>query len=195
MGHPRDICHSVSENGQCQLTNGGYNRRIGDKSWDRDAYFRANYNVNYTTADWTALTGLSPYATRYEVYQWEIDQLQLGNNYLAVRNLGAGKTAHGTPVCRGSGITPGGTNVDRRRISMAVINCEALGLNGAESNVDVQKWVDVFLVEPAYVRKRGTTAITGGRDVYVEIIGETTPGRTGETAGQVIKRDVPYLVR
>jgi Flp pilus assembly protein TadG len=195
MGHPRDICHSVSESGQCQLTNGGYNQRIGDKSWDRDAYFRANYNVNYTTADWTALTGLSPYATRYEVYQWEIDQLQLGNNYLAVRNLGAGKTAHGTPVCRGSGITPGGTNVDRRRISMAVINCEALGLNGAESNVDVQKWVDVFLVEPAYVRKRGTTAITGGRDVYVEIIGETTPGRTGETAGQVIKRDVPYLVR
>jgi hypothetical protein len=192
MGHPRDICHAVSVNGECAATNGGYHQRIGDKNWDRDAYFRANYAG---LTGWTGLTGLSSTATRYEVYQWEIEQYKLGNNYLAAKGVGGGKTAHGTPICRGSGITPGGTNVDRRRISMAVINCEALGLNGAEDDVKVEKWVDVFLVEPTYVRKRGTTAITGGRDVYVEIIGETTPGRTGSTTGQVIKRDVPYLIR
>ena len=78
---------------------------------------------------------------------------------------------------------------------MAVINCAARDLNGAEDDVAVTKWVDVFLVEPAFPRKRGTTAVTGGRDVYVEIIGETTSGGAGQTAGQVVRRDLPYLVK
>jgi hypothetical protein len=78
---------------------------------------------------------------------------------------------------------------------MAVLNCEARNLNGAETDVPVLKWVDVFLVEPAFVRKRGNTAVTGGRDVYVEIIGETVAGGAGSTAGQVVRRDVPYLIK
>ncbi|MBK5264122.1 MAG: hypothetical protein JJE34_02645, partial [Alphaproteobacteria bacterium] len=92
------------------------------------------------------------------------------------------------------GITPGGTNVDRRRISAAILNCEAENLNGAATDVPVLKWVDLFLVEPSFRRTRSSTVMTEATDVYVELIGETSSGMAGNTAGQVVRRDVPYLI-
>ena len=116
---------------------------------------------------------------------------------------------HDQPICSslqtpsyGTGIVPGGTNVDRRRISVAVVNCTANSVNGHSTNVPVQKWIDVFLVEPSL--NRGSASVTqgghtygrsgtGAGDVYVEIIGTTTTG-AGATAGQVVRHDVPYLI-
>jgi hypothetical protein len=51
------------------------------------------------------------------------------------------------------------------------------------------KWVELFLVEPSLQRDR-----TDANDVYAEFIGETQLG-AGQTAGQVVRRDVPYLVK
>src|SRR3546814_5212074 len=34
MGHPRDVCHAVSDGGDCP------DGVVGDGSWDRDTYFR-----------------------------------------------------------------------------------------------------------------------------------------------------------
>jgi hypothetical protein len=85
--------------------------------------------------------------------------------------------------------------VDRRRISAAVLNCTALGLHGHATNQPVLKWIDLFLVEPSFDRGTGGNKRTDGTDVYVEIIGETSSGAAGSTAGQVVKRDTPYLVR
>ena len=201
MGHPRDICHARATEAAigtyCTASNvpagspagTTYNGRIGDKLWDRDAYFLVNYGWDSPT--WKSNTGLTASATRYQVYQWELNNTATSDKTQVIGS----NTGYSFPVCRAPGITPGGTNVDRRRISMAVINCAARGLNGSENDVAVTKWVDVFLVEPAFVRKRGTTAVTGGRDVYVEIIGETITGAAGATAGQVVRRDVPYLVK
>jgi hypothetical protein len=38
--------------------------------------------------------------------------------------------------------------LDRRELVVAVINCEALGLNGNEDNVRVAEWYGMFLTEP-----------------------------------------------
>ena len=195
MGHPRDICHAradASASGSyCKLTNGGFDGRVGDKLWDRDAYFRVNYG--WDNATWRSSTGLGINATRYQVYQWELQNTGASDKTQTVGS--PAKTGYSYPVCRGIGITPSGQSVDRRRISVAVLNCKALGLNGAEQDQPVLKWVDIFLVEPAFPRKRGNQAVTSDRDVYVEIIGETQSGAAGQTAGQVVKRDTPYLVK
>ncbi|HEY0625768.1 MAG TPA: Tad domain-containing protein [Allosphingosinicella sp.] len=187
MGHPRDICHSVSNDGVC----GG--KQIGDGVWDRDAYFRSNYGWN-NAATWQSNTGLSANATRYEVYEWELENTTNIDTPKTIGSGGSARTAHGAPVCAPPGITPGGVNVDRRRISAAVLNCEAEGLNGSDPGVPVLKWIDLFLVEPSFPRKRGTTTVTEDKDVYVEVIGETSSGAAGSTVGQVTLRDVPYLI-
>ena len=197
MGHPRDICHARATESAigtyCTATNSplgqGYNGRIGDKIWDRNAYFLVNYGWNPT--QWATNTGLPANVSRYRVYQWELNNVATADKTQVIGS----RTGYSFPVCRGPGLTPGGSTVDRRRISMAVVNCAARGLNGSENDVAVTKWVDVFLVEPAFPRKRGNTAVTGGRDVYVEIIGETTSGGAGQTAGQVVRRDLPYLIK
>ena len=222
MGHPRDMCHAVSVDGACS---GG---RIGTGLWDRDAYFRTNYlrttagaggaaGTRWSAANWQSNTGLSPsvaitasnYASRYNVYKWEIAQryaltLQVidGVKVLDPNPAGATgstKVAHGLPVCSqvqggspGYPVTPpGGTNPDRRRISAAVINCTANNVHGSSTNVPVEKWIELFLVEPSIDRASGRT---NKGDVYVEVIGETIAG-AGATAGQVVRRDLPYLVK
>ena len=203
MGHPRDMCHAVSVGGSCS---GG---PIGDGVWDRDAYFRANYkraNSTYWTGGtgagtWQNNTGLSAAATRYQVYVWEIanrNNTINGVTVLAPRvasgNGASALTSYGKPQCSpvqgyGIGQIPSPTTPDRRRISLAVVNCTANSVNGSSTNVPVEKWIEMFLVEPSLSRAR-----TNAGDVYAEVISETTSG-AGATAGQVIRRDTPYLVK
>jgi hypothetical protein len=189
MGHPRDMCHAVSLNGLCE-TDGNLSTvgdLIGDGNWDRDAYFRVNYG--WSASDWPTNTGLGTNPTRYEVYKWEMDHPAMGFNS-AAQPVGS-LNGYAYPVCRSPGVNPTATpNLpDRRRISIAVVNCEAQGLNGREYDVGVLKWYDIFLVEPAFARGSGPTARTTNGDIYVELIGETQVG-TG-----VVRRDVPYLVK
>jgi Flp pilus assembly protein TadG len=201
MGHPRDKCHAVAAG-----TTGECTGPVGNGAWDRNAYFFTNYGWNST--QWpintnTALNPLPSSPTRYEVYLWEIahrGEAIGGKTILAQRALGAGPAAlvdHDAPVCSalqtpnyGSGLVPGGSTVDRRRISAAVINCNAYNVHGGGGTVyPVLKWVEFFLVEPSANRTR-----TDANDVYAEVIGETTLGGPGATAGQVVRRDVPYLI-
>src|SRR3546814_6478528 len=57
MGHTRDVCHAVSDGGDCP------DGVVGDGSWDRDTYFRVNHG--YATTDaWQAATGMTN-PTRY----------------------------------------------------------------------------------------------------------------------------------
>lgn len=184
MGYPRDMCHAVSLNGLC---GGGI---IGDGAWDISAYFRVNYGWN--SASWQGATGLSASASRYDVYSWELDNPVQAD---MVQNVGGNKNGYSYPVCRSPGITPDVDTPDRRRLSVAVINCDQQNLAGREFGVTVHKWVDVFLVEPSFQRGNGPSARSGNGDIYVELIGETAAGANGEVAGQVVRRDVPYLIR
>lgn len=227
MGHPRDLCHAISQNGNCAAG------RIGNGQWDADAYFRTNYvrtsvgssgeaiGTYWNSAKWQANTGLSPtaprllpgtttpnpaYASRYNVYVWEIanrynsvtNNVVDGVRVLDPRPAGAtGNTlvSHGKPVCSGlqgygNGQVPNSTTPDRRRISVAVVNCVANSVNGNSVGVPVEKWIDVFITEPSIMRAR-----TSDGDMYVEIIDEALAGGSGSTAGQVIRHDVPYLIK
>ena len=205
MGYPRDKCHAVSTGGACTP-----NLKIGDGNWDRNAYFYVNYG--WTSAQWPTYlnsgaasarisVGTSP--TRYQVYLWEVanrdttigSKLILGDR--SYGSGGTGRTDYKRPVCGPlqspsmPGIPPGPGNVDRRRISAAVINCHAYNVHGGGNTVyPVAKWIELFLVEPSYNRAR-----TDANDVYVEVIGETVSGGAGSTAAQVVRHDVPYLIK
>jgi Flp pilus assembly protein TadG len=215
MGFPRDVCHAVGESASCAAYGG--TARIGNGTWDRDVYFKSNYN--WTPAQWQANTGLSPtaspsdsnFASRYNIYKWEYSNPSyagVGANKGSIninQPAQGSNTAYSTPqasTCLAPGITPGGTNVDRRRISAAVLNCQAYGVSGGGNTVyPVLRWIELFLVEPSISRTRCdggaggcNTQYTNKTDVYVEIIGETRAGGSGATSGQVVRRDTPYLV-
>lgn len=198
MGHPRDMCHAVDTG-----VTGACLGPIGNGLWDRDAYFRVNYRrsagTRWTNANWLANTGLGASAMRYDVYAWEI--AHIGQTIDGVIVLGPTppgatgntKVAYGQPVCSpaegyGSGVTPSATATDRRKLSVAVVNCTAQGVKGNSTNVLVKDWLDVFLVEPSLNRSRTTTG-----DIYIEVIGRTN-NATDEGAVQLVKKSVPYLI-
>jgi hypothetical protein len=90
-----------------------------------------------------------------------------------------------------AGITPGANQIDRRVLSVAVINCAAQGVRGHTTDMDVTKWIDIFLVQPSLARSTGTR--TSNADIYVEVIG-ATQNATDEGAVQLVKKSVPYLI-
>lgn len=207
MGHPRDICHSVNKTtaGACVkvAANGSLDwSSIGDGNWDRDAYFRTNYvradGSRWTNGDWRTNTGLPANATRYAVYVWEISKRysSTGVEVDGVRVLeqtpstatGSQKVAIGKPVCSpaqgyGAGTVPGATSPDRRKISVAIVNCQEQGVNGNSENVQTVGFLEAFLVEPSIARARN-----GRGDVYVEVVGASTTGV------QLVSKKVPYLI-
>jgi Flp pilus assembly protein TadG len=201
MGHPRDMCHAAPSG-----ATGYCSGPIGNGTWDRDTYFRANYG--WTPAQWQTNTGLGTTPTRYAVYAWEIANrgLTIGGQIIlpdTPRAIGSLRDWD-KPVCSpiegyGTGLVPAATTVDRRRFSVAVVNCTANSVNGAATNVPVEKWIDIFLVEPSFARGSASSGThgrsgTSAGDVYVEVIGETSAGANGATAGQVVRRDKPYLI-
>ena len=160
------------------------------------AYFRSN-STNYSVTSATINTFLSTTfgtttPTRYQVYKWEMAN---ASSRLQAQSAGATQAAYGDPSALAGepspAITPGTTNVDRRVISAAVINCTAQGVNGKSTNVQVQKWIDLFLVQPSEPRVTGVR--TSNSDVYVELIGETT-NATNSGAVQAVKKSIPYLI-
>lgn len=218
MGYPRDKCHAVSDTGTCA------NDRVGDGSWDIDAYWRVNHPngstngaivivagppavYGYPTSLNSAIRAVAPstadasrtYPTRYQVYRWEMANaaVQLP---AAGRQIGVGTTPrdYGQPICKAglAGSTPASTTADRRILPVAVVNCSGLSGKKAVNPID---WVDAFLLEPSMSRDNGLggknkVTYTNVGDIYVEIIQHTSNG-TGGTAAQVIRHDKPYLIR
>lgn len=188
MGYPRDLCHAWSLTGDCS---GGI---IGNGVWDIDAYFMVNYGWDH--AKWIDETSLDPAAgrvTRYDIYQWELDNPTVLGSLDTQKTVSGGYVSYSSPVCRPSLEPNPPTTVDRRRISVAVVNCKAQKLKGHETNVQVRKWLDVFLVEPALARGNGPSQRSTNGDIYVEVIGVTGSG--GGADNTVTRRDVPYLIR
>jgi Flp pilus assembly protein TadG len=185
MGYPRDLCHAVKESAQtCGVK--------GDGNWDRDAYFRVNYNG---TTDWQTLTGLGPKATRWQVYSWELTHrsMTVAGVPVGIDNpkVIGNEASFSYPVSQPPGVGATGSQPDRRRISAAVLNCQALYVHGKTENVSVPTWLDLFLVEPSLDRGSGVNQFTDKKDVYVEIIGVTS----ASSANQVIERNKPFLIR
>jgi Flp pilus assembly protein TadG len=169
MGLPRDDCHYTSYNSSC----GTSNPRFGDGVWARGDYFN-KYHSGRIPANAATMT-------RYETYLWEI-----ANNYIPVDASGTDRQ-QGVPVCNATVPDP---SRDRRVLQVAVgSNCPSL--HGASTPVQIGAWVQMFLVEPG-VGNPGRGNGDSGNEIYLEVIGEVTPGGN---AAQIIRRDVPYLVR
>lgn len=197
IGYPRDLCHATSVTGQCAAVTG--NNIVGDGVWDIDAYFAVNYSWSRTFwmtqvtdengVQLAATAADVPGVSRYDIYKWEIRNPPSNNP----RPIGAtGLNSYSSPVCRSS-VTPSPTVADRRRVSVAVINCEAEDLRGQRDNVRVVKWLDVFLVEPAVARGNGPDARSTNGGVYVEVIDVATSGVNADNFA--MRRDVPFLIR
>jgi len=196
LGYPRDLCHALPIGSQtCGV--------VGDGNWDRDAYFRVNYGWT-TQSAWMTATGLSSNATRYDAYNWEVQHTSVsvgGKNYgINVPQVVQGKiTGFGNPATGHPGLAPSSSSNDRRRLSVAVLNCLALSVHGKTTNAPVTRWLDVFLVEPPFNRSSGSGAnkknYTTDSEIYAEVIGDTGSGQGGATTAQVVRRDVPYLLQ
>ena len=142
------------------------------------------------------MTGLSANATRYDVYKWEIANQSLltaRDGAITFPNPNQNERTDSGPACGVAGVTPSSTLVDRRRMSVAVVNCRAANVRGSTNDVPVVVNLDVFLVEPSFPRSdtAGNTRTTDD-DIYVEIIGITGTGNAG-TGAQVVRRDVPRI--
>jgi Flp pilus assembly protein TadG len=181
MGYPKDLCHAVRKQANtCGIT--------GNGDWDRDAFFRVNYGWDHST--WMAQTGLSATATRFQVYKWEEANPNLGSKGISFPQIiSSSEAAFSIPA---TGHQSTGTP-DRRRISIAVLNCRALNAGG-KTTAPVATWLDSFLVEPAWQRGPNAPAqiFTDQKDVYVEVIGAT---HVGSGNAQTVRRDVPYLLK
>jgi Flp pilus assembly protein TadG len=220
MGYPHDLCHAFNDptvpgNPNCTSAAiwGGVkaspNERIGTGDWDIDAYWRTNHgattgyptSLNSTIMAYSPLPAGAParsYPTRYQVYRWEMANAatELPTSGRSVPGSGID---YGQPICKGPGISPGGTAPDRRVFPVSVINCT--GLSGKKPVTPLDT-VDVFLTEPSVDRSvttgsgkdKVTTHYTNLGDIYVEIIGHTSQG-TGQTNNQFVRRDKPYLIR
>ncbi|MHA6334645.1 pilus assembly protein TadG-related protein [Qipengyuania sp. CAU 1752] len=189
IGHPRDLCHAWSEAGNCAVDSYGV---IGTGTWDRDAFFQVNYP---TVGAWSTVVPDADgngIITRYEVYLWETERYFAGQLTNAEKHQSDGSNwATATPICRGEGTAA------RRTITAAVINCQAEGVQGRTPDVDVAHWVELFLVEPSFTRRvagSSSAKLTDANDVYVEVVRAVDVGGDGST-GEVVRRDVPYLIR
>lgn len=196
MGFPRDLMHSIGAS--------NYTSRIGNGVWDRAAYFRSNH----PSVDWQNTAGLGPNVTRYQTYLWEAEDPAAR---LAPRATAGNPnlSTYSTPQagqCNYPGVAPNTNNIDRRRLTAAVVNCKLADKNkqlNGKKTIPVAGYIDVFMVEPSMDRTKcgGTpsnqtgcsASYTSRNDVYVEVIGSSGTGEGGGTP-QITRRDTPRLI-
>ena len=221
MGLTRDLCHYNSYGFSCNSTadptafdGGGTglstndpNSRFGRGYWARGDYFNQYHGdiatvfsaiqsaVPKYTAEWNPATW-----TRYETYLWEQGKLYLqdSDNDLVqvpggiVRDSRDGSYGgqYGRSICQPSSSGP----PDRRVLTVAVVkNCSSL--TGGSVAVDVDEWVDMFLVEPVVDDSTERANGRGSDVIYMEVIRPATVGNNSGGGGpQNVRRDVPYLI-
>jgi Flp pilus assembly protein TadG len=179
MGLPRDLCHYTTYNGTGWCSGGGGTGRFGDGVWDRYDYFVTNHGSDSANwpSDWQTIT-------RYQTYLWELGSYGSGGSLPTV----SGQKS--SPMCfKGSSALE---DPSRRVMTVAVVtNCA--DLNGTSKAVDIQDWIDVFLVEPSTDDAQRHNAFKDA--IYLEVIGPSKLAGDGSYASQQVRRDVPYLVQ
>jgi Flp pilus assembly protein TadG len=128
MALPRDNCFASST---CAAI-GQAGSRLGDGSWNFDAYWTVNHPGAATDkAALVAQYGANP--SRYDVYMYEIAHPILAS--------GPEATA---PACNTAS-----ADASRRLLYVAVVDCVANPVSGGGGNYPVQVFASMFLTEPA----------------------------------------------
>jgi Flp pilus assembly protein TadG len=174
----------------CQVT--GTCGRFGDGVWDRATYLTTNHgDASGSRLYASGITTPAKYdGTRFEVYLREI---QVGDAVAA--GTGAiltGADEHGRKMCYQGAAS---TNPWRRVLTVAGIDCTANPINGAETDVPVAEYFEIFLTRPVDVVTAETGTVGEKFDIWGEVIGSL--GRSGVGAGGNggIFRDVVQLYR
>lgn len=174
MGLPTDSCFQ-SEN--CTLMGG----RMGAGDWDINTYWEVNHP---TTALPTELSGTGvDQPTRYEVYRYEIDN-GLVADISPGGEIGTPKSGCGTPV----------TDVERRLLYGAILNCQALqdageNLSGHEEGLPVEAFASFFITEPV----KNVPQSEYDANIFVELVDIT--GRFGNGTLEDFQHDEAQLFR
>ena len=169
---PRDACFEPS--GTCSDT--GSQIGTGITAAELDDY----WTINHDTARPAA-------ATRFELYQAEVDQAPTFDRSL--QKLTSEET--GAPTCHRGGVAPTTETADRRLLTAAVIDCspgQGLPIRGLVADVPVLDFVQLFLTEPAEL-SNGNNVVS----IWAEEVQTLTPASDGLGNGDI--RDVVQLVR
>jgi hypothetical protein len=164
MPLPQDTCFATDS-----CAGGG---RFGDGNWDRDAYWGVNHEGELKPPGYDGMS-------RYEVYRWEVD-----NNRIPDNSLDAPPGENGHPQCYTGGTIsdpsqdPDGVGmdeIDRREMTLAVLNCVALqqqgfSMNGNSPGLPVERFAKIFLTEPASGQGNEQA------DIWAEVTGTVDPG-------------------
>ena len=138
MGWPRDTC---LQTGTCP---GPLPDRLGDGAWNRGGYWAVNHpNDPFPPPTITVDGNIIPFgqATRYQMYEYEIEQNLIPDN-------SATGGENGNPQCYGGPTAPNDIP-DRMLLAIAIVNCLDDGpLNGNEDDVPTIGFAKVFLSEP-----------------------------------------------
>jgi Flp pilus assembly protein TadG len=169
---PRDACFEPS--GTCSDT--GSQLGVGITAAELDDYWAVNHGTPRPQA-----------ATRFELYQSEVDQAPATDR--ALQKLTSAET--GAATCHFGGSQPTTETADRRLLNAAVIDCsngQGLPIRGLVEDVPVLDFVQLFMTEPA--------ELTNGDNVvglWAEEVESLTPASEGLGNGDI--RDVVHLVR
>ncbi len=142
----------------------GSEARIGDGDWSEGLlqYWKVNHDPTVTSLDDLPTTAcvqnpldaaeqicISPGMTRYRMYLYEIASGTIPDNQSGAGATGRTDGENGAPQCYGGGEGTLTSNPDRRRLSVAVINCDEWGMSGnSVPSVDAEFFADMFVLRP-----------------------------------------------
>lgn len=166
---------------------------LGDGQWSGSKYMSLQHPG-------TSLATAAPDGTRFEVYEWELGNpatlltspKKVGYNATLVSGNGNGNNSrynvdlycsYPQPVV-GTGVPASNTQKDRRVLTVAAVDCT--GLNG-KSTVDILRWVDLFLVQPANLNG-------SDKAFFTEVMGPAKRPN-GESGFQFYGRKKAVLIR
>ena len=148
--------------------------RLGDGNWDFEAYWSVNHPGVTAPNSWDNSDTNRP--SRYEVYQWELE------NDIPDNSATGGED--GNPTCSSSTVDP---EPDRRIIYAAVLNCDELDLTGGSADtVPALTFIKMFIAQPM-TKLPGTGQTDEDDTLYVEMVDIVQPGVDDEVVHDIVQ--------
>ncbi len=186
---PRDTCFADATPCPSVAPFANVSGRIGNGSYDLDAYWATNYNGAAVPAGLSS--NPATLSTRYEVY---LEEIRIDQHLVASPNVNpsdpndpGGETGYPTQnTCYAGSTTDLTDEPDRRVINAAIINCNAYAISedgfnnspsGKLTDVPVAAFAEFFVTEPMDNPPGGGSI--GERAIWAEIVRVLQPGTGG----------------
>jgi hypothetical protein len=162
--------------------------RVGNGDWNgTGGPFTHYWTVNHTGVAIPAGWSDANPPSRYDVYRWEIDNNHIPNNTAPLEN---GNMSLSASDKRCSTHSPS-TEVDRRLLYAAIVNCTANDFSGHKSGIPVVAFIKTFMTQPLTAKTCPVGTPPGQCDeddtLYVEFIDVVSPGTDDEVVHDVVQ--------